>query len=208
MLQLSHSCCRSGHLLQGARGCSGRRGQEEGSSQPQKVHWWKSRRQGGRQLGLGLQDLHGTPRPQLEAPSPSRASSPAICPSLLSLRSPTHHHRGALPSCILTSQTTAQSGAAWLFWLEVAEGLLRKGQDFLSLHEALFPRAVSGTESLNNSPNVNNLKIFLFNCFPCPAWGWLRWPARGRGRRLPGSSAGSWAVNHGAAPPPPLRSRL
>lgn len=72
-----------------------------------------------------------------------------------------------------------------------------KGRRISSPHTRHCPPGQSGTESLNNSPNVNNLKIFLFNCFPCPAWGPLGWPARGRGRRPPGSSAGSRAVNQG-----------
>lgn len=96
---------------------------------------------------------------------------------------------------------------AWLLWLEVGEGCWEEGR-ISSPYTRHCPPGQSGTESLNNSPNVNNLKIFLFNCFPCPAWGPLRWPARGRGRRPPGSSAGSRAVNHGPAPPPPPRSRL
>lgn len=55
-------------------------------------------------------------------------------------------HSNALPSCTLTSKTPAQSGGAWLFWLEVAEGVLKKGHDFLSLHKALSPRAVRHRE--------------------------------------------------------------
>lgn len=78
------------------------------------------------------------------------------------------------------------------------------GAGFPLPHRALPPGA-AGAERLNNSPNVNNLEIFLFNCFPCPAWGRLSACA---GAGAPGSRAAGRAVNQAAAAaPPPPRSR-
>lgn len=142
------------------------------------------------------------PRPPPTPFAPTFHGHLEIQPTTAGARSST------LPSCSPTSHTPAHSlGGAWLFWLEVGEGCRERGR-ISSPYTRHCPPGQPGTESLNNSPNVNNLKIFLFNCFPCPAWGRLCRPARGRGRRPPGSSAASWAVNHGRAPPPPLRSRL
>lgn len=58
----------------------------------------------------------------------------------------------------------------WGIWsfLEVAGGL-GKGVGFQILAEGTVPQGSSGTKSLNNSLNVNNLKIFLLNCFPSSA---------------------------------------
>lgn len=153
--------------------------------------------------------LRGTPA---GGAVPPRRPPTLRAPLPWTLGNPTHHCRGTLqlPSCSLTSNTPAHGlgrARAEFFWLEVGEGCRERGR-ISSPYTRHCPPGQPGTESLNNSPNVNNLKIFLFNCFPCPAWGRLCRAARGRGRRPPGSSAASWAVNQGRAPPPPLRSRL
>lgn len=74
----------------------------------------------------------------------------------------------------------------------------REGAGFPLLAQGTVPQGGLATKSLNNSPNVNNLKIFPFNCFPCPAWGRLCWPLWGRER---GRGRQGAAVNHGARRP-------
>lgn len=49
-----------------------------------------------------------------------------------------------------------------------------KGAEFPILTEGTVPQGNSGTKNLNNSLNVNNLKILLFNCFPSSAAGLCR----------------------------------
>lgn len=176
--------------------------------------WWTSRRQNVQQLEFGDRHLAGAQRNPSWGCCPATAPPPPCAPLFhghLEIQPTTAGARSSsLPSCSLTSNTPAHSlgGArAELFWLEVGEGCRERGR-ISSPYTRHCPPGQPGTESLNNSPNVNNLKIFLFNCFPCPAWGRLCRAARGRGRRPPGSSAASWAVNQGRAPPPPLRSRL
>lgn len=161
---------------------------------------------GSRRTSLVLKSL--APQPSLPVPHPVRGPGHLSFPALMDAwesHPPSRDHTPA--SCPAAPCPQPSVWGARLLWLESGWGCWERGQDFLSSH-GHCPPGQRGTESLNYSPNVNNLKIFLFNCFPCPAWGRLGWPARGRGRRPPGSSAASWAVNHGPAPPPPLRSRL
>lgn len=62
------------------------------------------------------------------------------------------------------------------------------------------PPGQSGTESLNNSPNVNNLKTFLLIAFPALPRA-ARWPARGRGCRPPGAAGARLSIRLRAAAP-------
>ena len=182
-----------------------RGGQEQGSRQPLNVHCGRpSRSRMGDGSGLVArpsrpslvvrrssgQRRHAHPAQlpdrTLGSPPPPRGHSPAPCPAAPGLCRPQSGGWG---------RALAFSGWNWV------RGCWENGPDFLSLHRHC-PPGQSGTESLNNSPNVNNLKIFLFNCFPCPAWGRLRWPARG-GAMAAGSGAESGCQSGPRPPPPP-----